>query len=119
MLEVFLGAWICCNVGCGRVLHVERESDRAHVSLEGRGPERRCGNGEPLAGERFVESHVVLVELKKKSVLDQAHKAGSLGKTCDSQETIACHYCHYDPQSLCVLWCLMFRLFYGRFLPLC
>ena len=47
-----LGARTCRDIRCGSVLHDQRRSDRANVSLEGKWP-GRCRNDEPFAGEAF------------------------------------------------------------------
>ena len=58
--EIFLGAWICRDIRCGRVLHDQRDSDRANVSLEGEGPKDVVEMVNHLQLGRLVASHVVL-----------------------------------------------------------
>ena len=60
MFETFLGAWICRDIRCGRVIHDQRDSDRANVSLEGEGPKYVAEMANHLQLGRVVASHVVL-----------------------------------------------------------
>ena len=60
MFETFLGAWICRDIRCGRVIHDQRDSDRANVSLEGEGLKYVAEMANHLQVGRVVASHLVL-----------------------------------------------------------